>query len=266
MRLKPCLRVPLPTDHPPGAGGARPGVMPGPYASGFTLLEVLISISLIAMLMLALLFGLRVAGKAWQQGETRLRQTHIEEERNAFVMDQVSSLLPYAVSVSDRDLSGRFTIFEASPTCLRFVTSYGSAFRGRSGLLLAEYGIVESRWDGVELALRETPILNDEVLLRRVVRGVAQDQETGAPVVIYQPFAANSSDLKLMSGLRAASFEYLDLHPPGGRGAIWLPNWNARHNAAYPDAIRLTWALGNQTGQQFIPIRARLLPQMQTFP
>jgi prepilin-type N-terminal cleavage/methylation domain-containing protein len=235
-------------------------------AEGFTLLEMLISISLIAMLMLTLLVGLRVGSRAWQQGEARLRQVHIEEERNAFLMDQVSTLVPYVVTVSDPDWSGTFTVLEARATCLRFVTGYGSAFRSRSGLLLAEYGIVASSRGVVDLALRETPIRDDSTLFRMLVQRVARDSDAGDTVITYQPFSPRTTDLRLMTGLRTARFEYLDLHPPQGQGAVWLPDWKSRPDAPYPDAIRLRWERRNQAGEQFMPIRARFLPQSQFGP
>ena len=70
-----------------------------PDQTGFTLFEVLISLTLIGFLMAALLVGLRVANRAWRTGEARLRQVHAEAERNAFVLEQISSLVPYQVTI-----------------------------------------------------------------------------------------------------------------------------------------------------------------------
>ena len=235
-------------------------------AHGFTLLEMLISISLIAMLMLTLLIGLRIGTRAWQRGEARLEQTHIEAERTAFLADQVSSLVPYAVTVSGEGLTGTFTMLEAREDCLRFVTRHGSAFGNQSGLMLAEYGIVEGSAARVDVLLRETPILDDGALLRRLVRSVDHDPETGAAVIAYQPFDPRATDLRLMTGLRAARFEYLDLRPPNGQGALWLPRWTGRQDALYPDAIRLRWEQAGQSGEQLMPVRARLLPQSRPHP
>ena len=235
-------------------------------SQGFTLLEMLISISLIAMLMLALLIGLRIGTRAWQHGEARLQQTHIEQERTAFLTDQLSSLVPYVVTVSGEDLTGTFTILQARENCLRFVARHGSAFGNQSGLMLAEYGIVERSAARFDVLLRETPILDDGALLRRVVRSVEHDPETGATVIVYQPFDPRATDLRLMTGLRAARLEYLDLRPPNGQGALWLPRWTSRQDAPYPDAVRLRWEQAGRSGEQFIPVRARLLPQSRLRP
>jgi len=243
---------------PPSPG--RPIRRP-PDQTGFTLFEVMISIMLIGFLMVALLIGLRVANRAWLTGEGRLRRVHAEAEQSAFVVQQISSLVPYQVTLSDPDLAGTFIVLQAGATCLRFVSSYGSVFRSRSGLVLAEYGIVGASPGNVEVALRETPVGDNEVLLRRVIRSVANDPDTGAPVINYQPFLVRVTDLPLMTGLRDAWFEYLDLHPEKGTGPVWRQDWHSRDEAPYPEAIRLRWERGNQAGEEVIPVRAKPVPQ-----
>jgi prepilin-type N-terminal cleavage/methylation domain-containing protein len=226
---------------------------------GFTLFEMLLSITLIGFLMVALLVGLRVANRAWRTGEARLHQVHAEAERNAFVVEQISSLVPYQVTTSDPDLPGTFIILQASATCLRFVSSYGTVFRARSGLLLAEYGIVGVSPGNVEVALRETPVGDSDILLHRLIQSVTEDPDTGTPRINYQPFSVRATDLPLMTGLTAARFEYLDLHPEKGAGPVWRLDWKSRDEAPFPDAIRLRWESRNLAGEELIPVRAKLM-------
>ena len=54
----------------------------------------------------------------------------------------------------------------------------------------------------------------------------------GRLVINYQPFLVRPADLRLMTGLSAAWFEYLDLYPKKGTGAgekgtdpIWRQHW-----------------------------------------
>jgi hypothetical protein len=233
----------------------------GTDTKGFTLFEMLLSITLTGLVMLALMIGLRVASRAWRTGEGRLRQVHAEAERNAFVVEQISSLVPYQVTTNDPDLPGTFIMLQGSATCLRFVSSYGSVFRGRSGLVFAEYGIVQASPRNVEVALRETPVRDSGVLLHRLIRSVTNDPDTGAPQIDYQPFALRTTDLPLMTGLSAARFEYLDLHPKKDTGPVWRLNWKSTNEAPYPEAIRLRWERGDQAGEELIPVRAKLIPQ-----
>ena len=226
-------------------------------AAGFTLFEVLISITLIGFLMVALLIGLRVANRAWQTGEARLRLVHAAAERNAFLNKQIASLVPYQVASSDPQLPGRLTVLQSSALCLRFISSYSSIYRGRTGLVLVEYGIVQASRGNIELALRETPVGEDDVLYHKLVRSVTTDPETGVHVINYRPFSVATTDLRLMTGLSAAWFEYLDLHPEKGGAPVWREDWQGTEKTPYPDAIRLRWERAGESGEELIPVRAR---------
>lgn len=243
------------SDHP---------INRSPDQRGFTLFEVLISLTLTGFLMLTLLIGLRVANRAWRTGEARLRQVHAAAERDAFVVQQIASLVPYRVRSTDPQLPGTFTVLQASATCLRFISSYSSVYRSRTGLVLVEYGIVAASPGNLEVALRETPVGDSDVLYHKLVRSVTNDTETGVPVINYQPFSLRATDLPLMTDLRAAWFEYLDLHPRKGAEPVWREDWRSREESPYPEAIRLRWERGNQAGQEVIPVRAKLIP-LSTF-
>lgn len=228
---------------------------------GFTLLEMVISISLMALLMVALLVGLRVANRAWQGGEVRLRQVHVEGERDAFLTSQISSLVPYAVVSSDPNLPGKVTILEATPSCLRFVTRYSSRFRNREGLVLAEYAVVPTSPGPLGLALREIPVRDEGALPGHIIEKVARDEDSGRMIVSYRPFFLQSSDITLLTGLDRAGFEYLDLHPRDGGEPRWLAQWEGTPDFPYPAAVRLHWDQRGQETERVIPIPAQALPK-----
>jgi hypothetical protein len=186
---------------------------------------------------------------------------HAVAERNAFIVQQISSLVPYKVTLSDPHLPGTFNVLQASARCLRFVSTYSSVYRSRTGLVLVEYGIVEASPGNVEVALRETPVGDNDVLFHKLVGSVTNDTETGLPVINYQAFSLRATDLLLMTGLGGAWFEYLDLHPVKGTGPVWREDWGGAEKAPYPEAIRLRWERGNRTGEELIPVRAMLIPQ-----
>jgi hypothetical protein len=225
--------------------------------AGFTLFEVLLSMTLTGFLMVALLIGLRVANRAWRTGEARLRQSHAAAERYAFVVQQIASLVPYQVTSTDPHLPRSLTVLEASATCLRFVSTYSSVYRSRTGLVLVEYGIVATSPGNVAVALRETPVEDADTLAHMLVQNVKNDPDTGVPVINYQPFSLRATDLPLITGLSAAWFEYLDLYPEKGTVPVWRPDWKSTIKAPYPDAIRFRWERGRQAGEELIPVWAK---------
>jgi prepilin-type N-terminal cleavage/methylation domain-containing protein len=238
-------------DHP---------ITRSPDQSGFTLFEVLLSLTLLGFLMLALLIGMRVANRAWRTGEARLRQVHAAAERSDFVVTQVSSLVPYRITSTDPNLPGALTVLEATANCLRFISSYSSVYRSRTGLALVEYGIVEPSRGDVEVVLRETPVADNASLYQKLILSVTHDRDTGLAVINYQPFAVRPVDLRLMTGLSGAAFSYLDLHPEKSPDPVWRPNWRSSVEAPYPDAIRLRWERGGEAGEEVMPVRAKLMP------
>jgi hypothetical protein len=49
------------------------------------------------------------------------------------------------------------------------------------------------------------------------------------------------------------------LHPK--KGAVpWQTDWLTSDEKPYPDAIRLHWERGNQSGDEVMPLRAKLIP------
>jgi len=237
---------------------------PFPGQGGFTLFEVQLSITLTALLMIALLIGLRVANRAWRAGEGRIRLVHSAAERNAFVVQQISSLVPYRLTSNDPNLPGTFTVLQANADCLRFISSYSSVYRGRTGLVLVEYGLVGTARGELELALRETPVADNDILYHKIVLKVASDPETGLPVINYQPFSLRATDLLLMTGLSNAQFEYLNLHPKKSKVPLWQDDWQSSDEAPYPSAIRLRWGRGAGAGEMLMPVRAKLEPPLTT--
>ena len=224
-------------------------------SSGFTLLELLIGITLLALVMTTVLMGLRVASRAYQQGEDRLRRVYIEEERTDFMAKQVASLAPYKVRSTDPKLLGEFAILEARPSCFRFLTTYGSHYRNRSGLILVEYGLVGEPGKKVGLFLRESPVQDDGELLRKVIQEVATDADSGKVVTIYRPFFRQASDLGLRTDLSAARFEYL-VPDSQKEEAHWVSDWLPDPQVPYPWAVRFLWEQDGQRGQVTFPIRA----------
>lgn len=226
-----------------------------PNQKGFTLLELLIGMTLMALLMTAVLIGLRVASRAWQQGEDRLRLVYGEEERADFMAKQVASLVPYRVRSSDPKLSGQFPILEAKPSIFRFLSSYGSHFRNRSGLVLVEYGLVRGSPGTLDLFLRETSVQEDAELLHQFIQGVAPHPETGKPRIIYRPFSSEKADLRLFANLKTARFEYL--LPDAEKGGVqWASEWQPEPDASFPSAVRFAWEQAGRQEQAVFPLRA----------
>lgn len=227
---------------------------------GFTLLELLVGITLMALLLSALLIGLHIGIRAWQQGEARLSEAQQEAERTGFLDRQVASLVPYEVMSPDPEQPAKLTVLDATPARLRFLSSYGSRSRAHSGLLLIEYGLLEAEAGKTTLALRESPVGSDRALVQGIVRQVSRDPETGQLTVSYQPFDQNKEFFSLRTELEEAKFDYLDPKPEPGAPA-WVANWTPTSQKPYPAAVRLRWREEGRAVEQVVLVRARVFAQ-----
>jgi hypothetical protein len=192
-----------------------------------------------------------------------LRQVHAAAEQSDFVVTQVASLVPYRITSADPSLPGALTVLEATANCLRFISSYSSVYRSRTGFVLVEYGIIRPSRREVEVVLRETPVADNDSLYHKLILSVTHDSDTGLAVINYQPFEARASDLRLMTGLSEATFSYLDLHPQKSPAPVWRQDWRSSVEAPYPDAIRLQWQRGREPGEEIMPVRAKFMPLAQ---
>jgi prepilin-type N-terminal cleavage/methylation domain-containing protein len=227
---------------------------------GFTLLEMMIGITLMALVMTTVLIGLRIASRAVQQGESRLGLIYSDEERSDFMAKQIDSLVPYRVRSTESDMAGQFTIVETTGSCFRFLSSYGSHYRNRSGLILVEYGLVGTSPGQADLYLRETAVQDDTALLHRVIQGVEKNPDTRKTTLIYRPFLKQPGDLDLFKNLNEARFEYLA--PASEREAAhWVSDWQPQPNVDFPLAARFAWEQDGHEEQAVFPIRARSFPK-----
>jgi general secretion pathway protein J len=117
-------------------------------SAGFTLLELLIAITLLGLLMAALFGGLRLGARAWDRSEERLEQSARLQAVQNFLRDRLAQAYPLYAD----DESGRLRLdFEGDDAEVRFVTLMPEYLgTGFAELVLA----VEDRSDAKDLVVR----------------------------------------------------------------------------------------------------------------
>jgi general secretion pathway protein J len=95
------------------------GSLPSHPSAGFTLLELLIAITLLGLLMAALFGGLRLGARAWERGEERLDESGRLQVVQNFLRERLGEAYP----LSTDDQAGQPVLaFEGSGDAVRFVT------------------------------------------------------------------------------------------------------------------------------------------------
>ena len=118
---------------------------------GFTLLELLVAITLLGLLMLALFGGLRLGTRAWETSETRVDDAAGLVAVQGFVRSRLQQVHPFGRIRRDGDWT---PIFRGEPDRVRFVTRMPLHLGG--GLHVVTLTVAENQ-DGRHLAARWRP-------------------------------------------------------------------------------------------------------------
>ena len=212
-------RRPWAPDSNPLLTGER-----GRTASGFTLLEVIIALSIVAVLLVITFGGLRVGLAAWQRGEQRAATLDHARSLVLLLEGTLAGTFPYRGTLAEGELTR--IIFDGQPHRLTFVTT--------TPLFPAEvpiaFTVVSLSAEARGLALRQQPLPKQGALDR-------------LPPVLADPETT------------AVRFRYLGQEPEA-----WQEQWSTSEARALPRAVEvtlLTGAGGRRVAQAFtVPIRA----------
>ena len=193
------------------------------HRRGFTLLELIIALGIVAVLLVITFGGLRVGLAAWQRGEERAASLDHARSLVLLLERTVAGTFPYRGTLAEGEQT--HIIFDGQPGRLTLVTA--------TALFPTEMPIaftaVSLSVEAGRLTLRQQPLPNQGALDR--LPPVLVDAET-----------------------TAARFRYL-----GGEPEAWQEQWNTSEARALPRVVEitlLTGAGGRRVAQTFtVPIR-----------
>jgi general secretion pathway protein J len=164
---------------------------------GFTLLELLLAITILGLLMSVLAGGLRFGARAWESGDARAE----ELTELAVVQGFLRRLIGQAQPLASREASGFVPAFTGGSEAMALV-ALSPAHLGEGGFHAFSIGFEEAG-GGRRLVLVWEPLREGEAGL-------------GAGGTPHRTV--------LLEGIETASFAYLD---PGGpdRPPAWLTSW-----------------------------------------
>ena len=169
-------------------------------ARGFTLVELVIALSILGVLSLLLVNGLRLATRTWDAVEQRTTAAHQGHLTVIFLQRQIELAQPLRLS---RDASVKHISFVGQHRALRFVAPLPGHL-GAGGMYWFTLGLVDGRAG------------NQLVLSYRLFQ--REDWERFG--------AADAEQAVLMEGLRDLQFEYLE-PATADAPARWISDWEA---------------------------------------
>jgi len=191
---------------------------------GFTLLELLISVTLLALMATLITSGLKVASSNWDRAHARIEAAQELRLVEQFIFRELSEARPLRVRLED----GKNSLFQGEPQQVAF-TALLPTQQGVGGLYrLALYAEPDPRGERLVLSYR-----------------------------LYRPGSVPSAQPTrrrvLLGALQQITFDFYG-SLESGSGSGWQPEWH--HIQRLPEMVRLRyWSESNEARGIIVPLR-----------
>ena len=187
-----------------------------PAAPGFTLMELLVSFTLIGLVAIFIHLGYSVGLSAREKAEASLEDFQHSQASLDVLSRQVASMVPYVTRQEHEDRTVPVLLFQASRRGLGFVTTWSAASGFAGGLRFVQIFVAERRpradrdagpddTPGRRLLLNERPLPPEQRLRGAVIRGVRKTEDNRYLAELARPRPGPRS-LTLIEGLASATF------------------------------------------------------------
>lgn len=212
----------------------------GKSEDGFTLLEMLIAVTLVALMAVSLwaVFGISI--RSWARG-TEFIDTN---QRHRSILDMVQKQIASAFGVyAQTETQPGFQpdlYFSGKEDSLGFVSLNSLRFQDSPGLTLVIYEVAPDSNGGFSLVEKEAPYL-----------GEISDQEAAA---------SQSAPAPVFENLSSCTFKYLD-EGEDENSSAWVNEWDGAQMGRMPKAVSISMISRGPKGQalsrhMIVPIQA----------
>jgi general secretion pathway protein J len=214
----------------------------GLSGNGFTLLEMLLAISIFAMIATVIFSSFNIGIRSWQRGGRDVDFYQRMRATGEVLQRQISSAFPYRITPGELDTSANFLAFFGEPNSLKFVT-YANMHKRTGGLSLVELWAEENQG----LLLAEAPAL-------------ATDHATLDAIDLRDP----ERRVSVSPDVTGISFRYFDQKTDRDEGE-WVETWDPRHaGTRLPRFVEISLTFVDQRQTEFehrliVPVMTVLL-------
>jgi prepilin-type N-terminal cleavage/methylation domain-containing protein len=201
---------------------------------GFTLIELIISFTILALLAGIVFASLRMAVDAYDRSQIRIDQEATKRALFDQIKRQIGSLFPVRprgafVMASDPSQqladpitqmqAGQTPLFDGEPDFVTFVTVAPLVMIQNPGLTVVRYGLAQNEYGDYYL-------------------GSMESRYTGQESFDLMITAPHGKPLPLVEKLRTLSFRYYGFDPASASYG-WFPAWRSDEMGGIPEAIRI---------------------------
>ena len=187
---------------------------------GFTLMELLVSMTLMGFVAIAILFGFRIGTNAWAKGGANLDNLRTTQSTFDLLNRQIGSMKAYYSMQKLNEAPIELLLFEGTSEGMRFVSNFSFKSRSVGGLWLVEYFAMKSKEsEQMDLMLNETRLPPDEALAQSVFKDI-EIGEDNRPVVRFPAFQPGPDSMRLIEDAQEIQFQYFAPLTPQGQAPV----------------------------------------------
>jgi len=216
---------------------------------GVTLIELLISVTLVGLISVGVLMALRVGINAMDKTNTRLLSDRRVVGVHRIIERQVGNLIPVtALCGADASQPGRKEMFfQGEAQSMRFVSGYSLREAARGYPRILEYQVIPGERNlGVRLVVNEL-LYTGSASTGELCLGGSQG---------YRPIEVGPQSFVLADQLAYCRFAFLEREPRNPADADWVSTWR---DDMYPAAIRIEMEPLNPDASR-LPLLSLTLP------
>lgn len=229
----------------------RPSRSSRQASSGFTLVEVVVSLTLLAIIAVVIYSSFRVVLRIYDGSHQRIERQARERVMVDYMRKQLGSLFPLRPTASflqpqearefdpdqtrDALIRARTPLFHGTASSVTFVTVAPFMHLKNPGMTVVRYGIAEDE--------------RGEAYL-----GAMEDRFVGVQSFDYMADLPQGKPLVVVEGIDELSFSYYGYDSESDAFA-WFDEWSGQEMAGVPSAIRVSMGENDMT----IPINATSL-------
>jgi len=225
---------------------------------GVTLMELLISITLLSLLSVGMLFAMRVGLNS--MGKTN---EHVANDRRVLgveriITEQIAGFVPAAglCASAPEAPPARIPFFQGEPQTMRFISTYSLQEAARGYPRILEFQVApDATGQGVRLLVNER-LYTHPLSTAPLCAGVQPDPQTGAPTAMWRPVVTGSQSYVLMDKLARCQFSFKEERDPA-LPDLWYPRWPKDFT---PNAVRI-----DMVPLEYDPARLQVPPIVAPF-
>ncbi len=196
--------------------------------SGFTLIEVIVTLTILGLILLVISSAFRLGLSAWEKGEASGEESQTVREISRLVCQQIKSSVPYKMRTEKAE--GDYLAFDGKAHSLKFVSALPIKAKQPLGFVYAFYEFREEGGGEGQLVYFEQRVLNKN---------------------FFEETPREESEVSLLQGVSDVRFEYLrreDKKKNWTEG--WEEQWNAKDEKELPQALRVTVTLKDKKNEK----------------